>query len=235
MKKRVLEIGCGQGFNCFVFSKNKNNKVIGIDLSKNDIKISKERYPNIEFSVMNAQDLKFKNNTFDTVYALDVLEHVDNLNKTLDEVHRCIKRKGKFIINVPHYNSEKWLLKVRPTYFKEIHHVRIFKENELEDLLEKRQFKLVKKQRKGFLQHIELYILFKRKINSKTQVSIGSWRDNYFTKLIHAMILFTDPIVLKTPLVYFPVWIFTIPFGIVVNSIGSKFFPKSQYYEFKNT
>lgn len=230
---KILEIGSGQGFNSYTFSRNKNNKVYGIDLSVEDIKISKKRYSGIEFLVMNAESMKFKSRYFDKVYALDVLEHVDSLEKVMLEVYRVLKVDGIFIVNVPHYRSEAWLLKIRPSYFKEIHHVRIFGENDLDILAKKMGFKLVKKSKRGFIQHIELYFLFKRRIKSKGQVSIGSWRDNYFTKALHAAILYADPLVLKTPLVYFPIWIITIPLGFLINSVGSKFFPKSQYYEFQ--
>lgn len=231
--KKILEIGCGQGFNCFIYSKKSKTKVYGVDFSKEDIRIAKSRYPSIEFKLMNAEKMKFKKNTFDVVYALDVLEHVDKLDKVIKEVNRVLKKNGKFIVNVPHPKSEEWLLKIRPTYFKEIHHVRIFKDEDMEKAVLKNGFELVKKQNKGFLQHIELYVLFKRKIKSKGQVSIGSWRDNYFTKSIHAGILLTDPMVLYTPLKYFPIWIITIPIGVSINLIGGKVFPKSQYYEFK--
>lgn len=230
--KKILEIGSGQGFNTYLLSKIKHNKVIGIDLSKEDIKISRKRYPEVDFIVMNAENLSFSNNYFDTVYAIEVLEHVDSLDKVLNEIKRVLKKGGKLIVSVPYYKSEEWLLKLRPTYFQEIHHVRIFKKNELENLLKNKAFILDKKIKKGFLQHMELFFLFKRKINSRTQVSIGSWRDNIWTKSLHAVILYFDPLVLKTPLVYFPIWIMTIPIGILINSVGNIFFPKSYYYEF---
>lgn len=229
--KKVLEIGCGQGFNSFVLSKNRQITVFGIDLSREDIKIAKERYSTINFLEMNCEKMDFKDKSFDAVYAFDVLEHVNNLEKTLSEVYRVLKEGGGFIINVPHYKSESWLVKLRPTYFKEIHHVRVFKENELDKLFKEHHFKIIKKQKRGFLQHIELFFLFKRKINSKTQLSIGSWRDNYFTKFVHVAMLLFDPIVIHTPLVYFPVWIITIPIGYVINLVGNRIFPKSFYFE----
>lgn len=226
----TLEIGSGQGFNTYLLSK-KNPHVIGIDLSKEDVTLSKKRYPGVIFLVMNAEKMKFKNSYFSEVYALDILEHVDNLEKVLTEVHRVLKKGGLFKINIPHYTSEAWLLKLRPTYFKEIHHVRVFKENELDGLLKKHGFNIGKKEKRGFLQHIELYFLFKRKVDSKTQLSIGSWRDNIYTKSLHAIMLYFDPLVLNTPLVYFPLWIVTLPLGIIINFIGNIFFPKSFYYE----
>lgn len=231
--KKILEIGCGQGFYTHILSKSKKNNVVGIDLSGEDIKIAKKRYPGVNFKVMSAEDLKFKNKNFDTIYAIEVLEHVNNIGKTLDEVARVLKSGGKLIASIPFYESEKWLVKLRPTYFKEIHHIRVFKEKELETLCKKRNLALLKKRKVGVLQHIELFFLFKRKINSKTQLSIGSWRDNVFTKALHATMLYFNPIVLQTPLKYLPIWIITIPIGFVLDNLGSKVFPKSLYYEFE--
>ncbi len=231
--KRILEIGCGQGFNTYILSKKENGKVIGIDLSSDDINIAKKRYPKVSFKVMSAQDLKFKSKSFDMVYAMEVLEHVDDIGKTLDEVSRVLDSSGKFVVSIPFYKSEKWLAKLRPTYFKEIHHVRVFKEEELENLCKKRKLTLKKKKRVGFLQHIELFFLFKRKIKSKTQLSIGSWRDNIYTKMLHACMLYFSPISLQTPLRLFPIWIITIPAGYILDKLGSRVFPKSLYYEFE--
>lgn len=230
--KNILDVGCGQGFQSYVLSKNKNNRVVGIDISKENIEISHKRYPRVNFLVMNAGKMNFKKNHFDEIYAIEVLEHVNNLEKVLNEITRVLKVGGKLIVSVPYYKSEIWLIKLRPTYFKEIHHVRIFKDNELESLCKKSNLVLKKKKRTGFIQHIELYFLFKRKIKSSTQVSIGSWRDNFFTMTLHASLGFFDPMVLKTPLVYFPIWIVGIPIGFVINIFGNHLFPKSLYYEF---
>ncbi len=229
--KRILEIGCGQGFNTYLRAK-RNDSVIGIDLSKTDVDIAKRRYPDIDFKVMNAEKLKFKDNYFDEVYAIEVLEHVDDIKKVLNEISRVLRSKGRFIASIPYYKSERWLLKIRPSYFKEIHHVRVFKRNELENLCRRENLILTKKRKKGFLQHIELFFLFKRKNKSNSQISIGSWRDNVWTKMIHAIMLYFDPLALETPLKFFPIWVVTIPFGLIINNFGSLFFPKSLYYEF---
>jgi len=230
--KKILEIGCGHGYNTYLLSKNSKNKVVGIDFSKENIAISKQRYPRVDFQVMNAERMRFKDNYFDEIYALDILEHVDHLGKVIDEAKRVLKQNGVFKINVPYYKSEAWLLKVRPTFPKEIHHVRVFKENQLDRIMKKKKFKLAKKQRKGFLQHVLLYYLFKRRIVSDKQTSIGSWRDNYKTKFVFAFMLCFDPYILKTPLKYFPIWIVTVPIGEFISFFGNRIFPKSIYYEF---
>ena len=192
-----------------------------------------KRYPKVKFIAMDAEKLDFKNNMFDEIYAIDVLEHVDRLQLVLSEIIRVLKVGGRLKVNIPHYNTEAWLLKLRPTYFKEIHHVRVFKENELEKILMKKNMSLKKKLQQRFLQHVELYFLFKRKVNSKNQLSIGSWRDSYTTKAVHAFMILFDKTVLDTPLKYFPVWVVTIPLGYFINFFGNMFLPTSLYYEFK--
>ncbi len=230
---KVLEIGCGQGFFSSVLSSSKDKKITGIDLSSKDIDIAKKRYPHINFLWMNAEKLKFKKDMFDEIYALDVLEHVDNLERVLSEVSRVIKKGGLFYVNIPAEKSEKWLLKLRPNYFKEIHHVRIFKNEQLDNYLKGKEFILIKKKPRGFIQHIELYYLFTSKNKANSQLSVGNWRSNWMSKFVHITLLFFDPIVLKTPLRYLPIWLITLPLGSIVNGIGNKFFPKSIYYIFK--
>ncbi len=230
--KNILEIGCGNGFNSSLLSKNPSLKIIGIDKSKEAISTSKKRYPWISFEIMDAEKMSFSDQYFDEIYAMDVLEHIDNLNNVLNEISRILKKNGKLIVNIPASKSEKLLLNIRPSYFKEIHHIRIFKDNELEKILEKRNYILLKKKFTGFLRHIEFIYLFKRKVKSKTQISIGNWRDNIYTKFVHCITLYFEPLVLRTPLVYFPIWIITIPTGYVINYFGNMILPKSIYYEF---
>ncbi len=230
--KRILDLGSGEGYFTYLLSKKKNNKVVGIDFSPENVKISKKRYPRVEYKVMDCENLKFKDNYFDEIYAMDVLEHVDNLGKVLKEVKRVLKPNGKFVVNIPYHKSEYWLLKIRPTFHKEIHHVRIFKEDQLETQLKKMGIEMTKKRKTAFLQHVLLYVLFKRKINSTVQTSIGSWRDTLGTKFVFGFMLLFDPFILKTPLKYFPVWIITVPIGETINLFGNKIFPRSVYYEF---
>ena len=232
--QKLIEIGCGEGFNSSVLQMKKNVLVTGVDLSEKNIKVAKERYPHINFLQMNVESLEFQEASFDEIYAMDILEHVDCLDSVIKECVRVLKVEGKFIINIPAEKSERWLLKIRPTYFHEIHHVRIFKHDDLENLLSRYGFIVKYKKPKGFLQHIELYYLFTRNNKSSdSQLGIGHWRDSIATKLIHSSLIFFDPIVLKTPLKYVPFWIITVPIGFVINYIGNKIFPKSWYYEFE--
>ncbi|MDE2025385.1 MAG: class I SAM-dependent methyltransferase [Patescibacteria group bacterium] len=231
--KYLLDIGCGRGYRTFQLSKKPYTHVFGIDLSKENISLAKKRYPGVKFSVMNAQNLRFKTGMFDSVYAVDVLEHVNNVEAVLRGISNIVKKNGSAVIIVPGERSEQWLQRLRPTYFKEIHHVRIFKKGKMEKLFAQYGFTLKTKKATNFLQHLELYYFFKTSKQSACQLEIGSWNNNMLSMGIHALVASFDPYwVFHSPLKYIPIWLLTLPVGIVGNYFGNKYMPKSMYYEF---
>ena len=61
----------------------------------------KKTHPDLDF-VANAQDLNMiKDDDFDTVFCSQVLEHVPEPQKVLNEIKRILKNDGKAIITVP--------------------------------------------------------------------------------------------------------------------------------------
>lgn len=50
---------------------------------------------------MSADKLAFKNNSFDAVIMMEVLEHVIDDEKTIAEINRVLKPGGKFIVTTP--------------------------------------------------------------------------------------------------------------------------------------
>ena len=192
---------------------------------------ARKRYPGVIFIRMDSEALAFIGETFDEIYAMDVLEHVDNLDRVLMEIKRVMKQSGRLVANVPYWKSEYWLSQIRPSYRREIHHVRVFQEDELETKLKPYNFRVIRKIKTGFLSHVELFFLLKRNIKSDTQLGIGNWRDNYATFILHITLLFFNVEVLKTPLRFFPIWLVTLPVGLLIDYFGNKFFPKSVYYK----
>ncbi len=94
---KILDIGCGTGKNLETFS--KFGTTWGIDNSNDAIRFCKKRgLQNI--SKGDAEKLPFKKNFFDSVTALDVLEHVDD-SKSLKTIYRVLKSEGIVIATVP--------------------------------------------------------------------------------------------------------------------------------------
>ena len=102
--KRVLEYGCGTGVYSSFLSKNYTT-VIGIDISDAAIKLArlqakKEHLKNVTFLIRDAEETRFKDNTFDVICGVAILHHLD-LNKTLKEITRILTPEGKTIFVEP--------------------------------------------------------------------------------------------------------------------------------------
>ncbi|MHA1232505.1 MAG: class I SAM-dependent methyltransferase [Candidatus Helarchaeota archaeon] len=102
--KIVLEYGCGSGSYAFYLAKNGAH-VIGIDISSEGIKEAQEKakeldLSNIQFYVMDAEQLGFNYNSFDIICGTGILHHL-NLSKSLNEINKILKKNGSVIFLEP--------------------------------------------------------------------------------------------------------------------------------------
>lgn len=100
----ILDIGCGSGQLEQELGKSIiNKKYFGIDISSKTIKRIKKKFPKGNFVVRNILDLEFKNNYFDVVVVLEVLEHIDpsKVFKVLKKIYQLLKNGGILIASVP--------------------------------------------------------------------------------------------------------------------------------------
>lgn len=100
--KRVLCIGCGSGEECDYLSKKGAKEIIGIDLSRELIKIAKESYPNLKFEVMDMKKMNFPKNHFDFVYSSLAIHYVEDWESIFKKVYGFLKKKGAFIFSTGH-------------------------------------------------------------------------------------------------------------------------------------
>ena len=102
--KDVLDFGCGIGnFTEKVINFNPK-KIVAIDISEQAIKKAKSNSSlnkkNIEYRVENCEDLNLNSDSFDIAYGSGILHHL-NLNKSLSELKRILKKDGKIIFIEP--------------------------------------------------------------------------------------------------------------------------------------
>ena len=98
--KLLLDLGCGAGENSIYFAGKGANCVAG-DWSSGMIRVAQrlaERHcMQIDARRLNAMEIDFPDDTFDVVYASNLLHHVEP-KAALREIHRILKNGGKACI-----------------------------------------------------------------------------------------------------------------------------------------
>lgn len=96
--KLLLDLGCGAGENSVYFAQ-RGAHCVATDYSSGMVEVAlqlaERNGVQIEGRTANAMDLDFPDNTFDFVYASNLLHHIPNPNITLKEMHRVLKPGGK--------------------------------------------------------------------------------------------------------------------------------------------
>jgi ubiquinone/menaquinone biosynthesis C-methylase UbiE len=103
--KKVLDVGCGGGFYSLWLSE-KGAKVLGIDGSKEMIKIAKKKASKkmfgTKFLIGDITDLRIEDGVFDLVLSTLVLMELKELNKGIGELVRVTKNGGDIVISIQH-------------------------------------------------------------------------------------------------------------------------------------
>jgi len=132
--QEILDIGCGIGayikklreigYNC-----------TGIENSEENVK--KCLRAKLEVKQMNAENLRFKDKSFDTVLMIEVLEHLSNPIQALKEAFRVAKKN--ILISVPNIGiiPEMSKYQVIPWHMLEASHLNFFTPQILKNTLKK--------------------------------------------------------------------------------------------------
>ena len=94
----ILDAGCGTGASILYLS--ELGKVYGIDLMPSAVNFCKKRgIENVR--IANVLKLPYKDNYFDLVCLMDVIEHIKDDKIAIKEIHRVLKPGGYLFI---HFN-----------------------------------------------------------------------------------------------------------------------------------
>lgn len=114
--RKLLDVGCGGGYLCEEFAKTGFD-VTGIDPSQNTVKAARVHATHnrlcIDYEEGRAEAIPFGDSSFDYVSCCDVLEHVDDVDKSISEITRVVKPGGLFFYDTINRTLVSWLVVIK--------------------------------------------------------------------------------------------------------------------------
>jgi 2-polyprenyl-3-methyl-5-hydroxy-6-metoxy-1,4-benzoquinol methylase len=138
----LLDVGCGEGVLVHRWAKRLGERrVVGIDLEEESIQAGWREHtaPNLEYRVVEADELPFGADEFDLISAIEVLEHLPDPGRTLAEMARCAR--SHLLVSVPREPLWRLLNMARGAYLRDLGntpgHLNHFSARALVSLLER--------------------------------------------------------------------------------------------------
>jgi SAM-dependent methyltransferase len=141
--QRLLDIGCGSGRHTGEAYRLKGIVAVGADLNIEDLKQARER---LRFHdqlgehgggrwclfAADVRRLPFTDSHFHAVICSEVLEHIPEHHRALDELVRVLKPGGHLVVSVPRYFPERICWALSCEYHQANQgHVRIYRKKDL--------------------------------------------------------------------------------------------------------
>ncbi len=125
---RILDVGCGQGFESARFLR-EDRQVVGVDYSSEAAATATARYgpEGLRVAQMNALDLGFLPASFDGACSSHLIEHFTDPEPHVAEMARVLKDDGVGCVLTPN----------KPADFENPFHLHLFEREELRSMLER--------------------------------------------------------------------------------------------------
>ena len=141
--EKLLDVGCGPGHITNKFRERGIPHVQGCDISPYGVNFASTNHSQCNFEVSSITDLRYPSNSFDLVSALELLEHIDDLDCALRELVRVSRRW--VLVTVPF--EQKIPIMLCPfclNHFNCGGHLHSFSQRDLVDLFSKHGLRVTK-------------------------------------------------------------------------------------------
>lgn len=147
---KILDVGCGDGAIGRLI-KNKKINLVGVDISKEAIKLSRNYYNQTKvFDIEEDNFPKKWENSYDYIICIEVLEHLFNPKEALLEMKKLLKQDGTLIVSFPNMAWWKYRLKLlRGEYpeesrlYKMVEHLQNFTLKSFKKLIEETGYGII--------------------------------------------------------------------------------------------
>jgi SAM-dependent methyltransferase len=182
----LLEIGCGTGYVLSGISKLFPNATLhGSEIFTAGLGFAAAKLPLVNFMQMDGRNIPF-DEEFDVIGAFDVLEHIEEDERTLEQMHAALKPRGIMLITVPQH---AWLWSPIDEYAC---HVRRYTASNLHKKIENAGFEIVRSTSfiTTLLPAMMISRFFQKKFQDKTfdpssELKINPFINYFFNKILN--------------------------------------------------
>ncbi|MCX7729371.1 MAG: methyltransferase domain-containing protein, partial [Bacteroidia bacterium] len=186
--KKVLEIGCGNGY-VLRGLQSLGYQLIGSEIYLDGLKNVQKRLQQVELIQLDALNMPFSNE-LNAIGAFDVIEHIDNDVRVMQQVYQALKPGGYFFITVPQY---QFMWSYLDDYAR---HKRRYTQKELKKKLEDTGFQI--RYSSSFVTMLFPFVLLSRLLKKNKPIEkvtvqdviqefqIPEWMNNLFYKCMKA-------------------------------------------------
>lgn len=98
---KYLDLGCFNSPKPVELAENSDNEVWAVDHAPEVIKTLKSKFPKVNYLCKDFHKLPFKPNYFDYIVIGEVIEHLEEPQKIIDEAYDLLKEGGILTISTP--------------------------------------------------------------------------------------------------------------------------------------
>lgn len=153
--KTVVDLGCGDGqWSSQVLQKYNPGRLIGIDYNPLRLERYHLRFPDVDARLGSCLDIPAQPAEADIVLFHQVLEHIPETVRALQEVRRILKPDGRLILSVP--NEGTWIKQriqyrlIEPRALQTTDHSHFFTKQTLQQILVENGFQVIHLDAIGF-------------------------------------------------------------------------------------
>jgi SAM-dependent methyltransferase len=143
--KKCLDVGCSYGIFSYILSFfYQQVDIVDLIMRENISRINRK---NISFKILDLSKNKLPKGNYETIFLLDVLEHLNNQEFCIKEIHKSLVEDGRLIVSYPNDKSINSIIdRIIPSSIADFggHDYPLMSLNIVKNFLLKHNFKILK-------------------------------------------------------------------------------------------